>query len=144
MLAWLSVWSEEQTCIWPSWCHCHSLSLASVKSRLVLPFWYIPAHLGSPGKRAIKRVWWWCIEQEGWRHSPYRCRCYRVPSGVQVCYFGSTLWGLAGQCQRRPTVRTMSKNTSRIIGPYTVCSSVTACHCTRCMMHADSVGLHGT
>ena len=25
---------------WPSWCHCHSLSLASVKSRLVLPFWY--------------------------------------------------------------------------------------------------------
>jgi len=29
-----------QTCIWPSWCHCHSLSLARVKSRLVLPFWY--------------------------------------------------------------------------------------------------------
>jgi len=28
------------TCIWPSWCHCHSLTLASVKSRLVLPFWY--------------------------------------------------------------------------------------------------------
>ena len=39
-LVWLSVWSEVQTCIWPSWCHCHSLSLASVKSRLVLPFWY--------------------------------------------------------------------------------------------------------
>ena len=29
-----------QTCIWPTWCHCHSLSLAPVKSRLVLPFWY--------------------------------------------------------------------------------------------------------
>ena len=40
VLAWLSVWSEMQTCIWPSWCHCHSLSLALVKSRLVLPFWY--------------------------------------------------------------------------------------------------------
>jgi len=40
VLAWLSVWTEVQTCIWPSWCHCHSLSLASVKSRLVLPFWY--------------------------------------------------------------------------------------------------------
>ena len=40
MLAWLSVWSEVQTCIQPSWCQCHSLSLASVKSRLVLPFWY--------------------------------------------------------------------------------------------------------
>jgi len=33
-------WSEVQTCLWPSWCHCYSLSLASVKSRLVLPFWY--------------------------------------------------------------------------------------------------------
>ena len=40
VLAWLFVWSEVQTCIWPSWCHCHSMSLASVKSRLVLPFWY--------------------------------------------------------------------------------------------------------
>jgi len=38
--AWLSVWSELQTCIRPSWFHCHLLSLASVKSRLVLPFWY--------------------------------------------------------------------------------------------------------
>ena len=40
MLAWLSLWGKVQTCIWPSWCHCHSLSLASVKSRLVLLFWY--------------------------------------------------------------------------------------------------------
>ena len=40
VLAWLSVWSEVQTCMWLSWCHCHSLSLASVKSRLVLPFLY--------------------------------------------------------------------------------------------------------
>ena len=40
VLAWLSVWSEVQTCICPSGCHCHSLSLASVKSTLVLPFWY--------------------------------------------------------------------------------------------------------
>jgi len=40
VLSWLSVWSEMQTCIWPSWCHCHSLSLASVSSRLGLPFWY--------------------------------------------------------------------------------------------------------
>ena len=29
-----------QTCIWPSWCHCDSLSVASVKSGSVLPFWY--------------------------------------------------------------------------------------------------------
>jgi len=36
----VSVWREVQTCICPSWCHCYSLSVASVKSRLVLPFWY--------------------------------------------------------------------------------------------------------
>ena len=40
MLAWLFVWSKVQTCMWLSWRHCHSLSVASVKSRLVLPFWY--------------------------------------------------------------------------------------------------------
>ena len=34
VLAWSSVWSEVQTC------HYHSLSLAPVKSRLVLPFLY--------------------------------------------------------------------------------------------------------
>ena len=39
-MAWLSVWSEVQTCICSSWCHCHSLFLASAKSRFVLPFWY--------------------------------------------------------------------------------------------------------
>ena len=54
VLAWLSVWSKVQTCIWPSRCHCHSLSLASVKSRLV--YLLVPAHPGSPGQRAIKRV----------------------------------------------------------------------------------------
>ena len=40
VLAWLSVWSELQTCIRPCWFHCHSLSLASVKSRSVSAFWY--------------------------------------------------------------------------------------------------------
>jgi len=40
VLVWLSIWSKVQTCIRPSWCNCHSLSLASVNSRLVLPFWY--------------------------------------------------------------------------------------------------------
>ena len=40
VLACLSAWSEVHTCIWSSRFHCHSLSLASVKSRLVLPFWY--------------------------------------------------------------------------------------------------------
>ena len=38
MLVWLSVWSKVQTCIWPSWCHCHSLSLASVKLKFFIFF----------------------------------------------------------------------------------------------------------
>ena len=45
VLAWLSTWSEMKTCIWPSGCHCHSLSLASVKSSLVLPFWCRPTRV---------------------------------------------------------------------------------------------------
>jgi len=45
VLACLSVWSTVQTCIWPSGFHCHSLSLASVKSRLVLPLWYRPTRV---------------------------------------------------------------------------------------------------
>jgi len=44
MPAWLSVWDEVQIGIWPSWCHCHSLSLAPVFpdwfTFLVLPVWY--------------------------------------------------------------------------------------------------------
>ena len=55
VLLWLSVWSEVQTCIWPSWCHCHSLSLALVKFQIGFTF-LVPAHLGSPGKRAVKWV----------------------------------------------------------------------------------------
>ena len=46
-----------QTCIWPGWCYCHSLSLASVKSRLVLPFWYRLTRV-EPEKRAVK---WVCV-----------------------------------------------------------------------------------
>ena len=41
VLAWLSIWSELQTCIWPSWCHCHSLSLAAD--------WFYLSGTGSPG-----------------------------------------------------------------------------------------------
>ena len=50
-MAWLSVWSEVQTCIWPNRCRCYSLPLASAKSRFVLPFWY-----RLKGKRAVKCV----------------------------------------------------------------------------------------
>jgi len=54
-------------------CHCHSLSLASVKSRLVFAF-LEPAHPGSPGQRAVKRV---CV-----------CVCKTVKR-IKVCKWGS-------------------------------------------------------
>ena len=54
-------WSEVQTCIWSSWCHCHSLSLASVKSRLVLPSWYRLTWV-VPEKGPLNGcVWWVCV-----------------------------------------------------------------------------------
>ena len=54
MLALLPVWGKVQICIWSSWCHCHSLSLAPVN-----PDWFyrlgftflVPAHPGSPRQR---------------------------------------------------------------------------------------------
>ena len=44
MLACLSVWNEVQNvCMWSCRCYCHpktASSLATVKSRMFLPFWY--------------------------------------------------------------------------------------------------------
>ena len=54
VLAWLSVWSEVQTRIRPSWCHCHSVSCFS-KIQIGFTF-LVPAYLGSPRKGAVKRV----------------------------------------------------------------------------------------
>ena len=61
---WLSVWSEVQTCIWPRWCHCHSL---------------VMAHLGSPGQRTVTRV---CV---------HACACVCACACACVCV---TCWTL--------------------------------------------------
>jgi len=49
MLDWLCVWVKVQTCIWPSWWHSHSLSVAPVSpdwfTFLVLPFWCQLTHV---------------------------------------------------------------------------------------------------
>jgi len=83
-LAWLSVWSKVQTCIWPSWCHYHSLSPASVKSRLVLPFWYCT---GSLGQRAIKRVYSCACS---WGKGP---RCPSIPDSQS--HYSKAPWTLS-------------------------------------------------
>jgi len=77
VLAWLSVWSVVQACIRPSGFHCHSLSLASVKSRLVLPFWYRPTWV-VPGKGSLDGCVCVCAEEF--------ISSYFVKSSVR-CYF---------------------------------------------------------
>jgi len=75
----LSVCSEVQMiCIWPSWCHCQPLSPASVKSRLVLPFWY---HLAQvvPDKGPL-----------------YRCCCCCCSNYVSILY---SFWYISGISQ---------------------------------------------
>ena len=67
MLAWLCVWVKVQTCIWPSWCHCHSLSPAHAVN---LDWFYlpgftflVPAHRVVPDKtqESRKTVVYACI-----------------------------------------------------------------------------------
>ena len=104
VLAWLSVWSEAQTCIQPSWCHCHSLSLASVKSRLVLPFWYrLTWVVPDTGKGSLNRCVCVCA---------CACACVCVSVCLSVClsvlsctYYAAAYAFLSWQ---RPTVNVVS------------------------------------
>ena len=93
VLAWLSVWSEVQTCIWLSWCHCHSVSLASVKIRLVLPFWYWHT---------------WVVPEKGLLNAR-GCVC------VLIRYFSSNCHVTAGERNRhwRSSAATVQRLTSR-------------------------------
>ena len=50
VLAWLSVWSEVQICMWPSLSHCHYCHLLQ---EIQIDFGFIflvPAYPGSPGQ----------------------------------------------------------------------------------------------
>jgi len=82
----LSVWSEVQACIWPSWCHCHSLSLASVKSRLILPFWYW-----------LTRV----VPDKGPLNG---CVCVCVCVSFHFCVVAYLFWKLRCLCFLRPCI----------------------------------------
>ena len=57
VLAWLSVWSELQTCIWPpaDATATHYLLLSKIQTGFTF---LVPAYPGSPGKRAVK---WVCV-----------------------------------------------------------------------------------
>ena len=84
VLAWLSVWSEVQTCIWPSWCHCHSLSCFT-KIQIGVTF-LVPAHPGSPGKRAVKRV---CVCVCDWALECFYCTAVVQVQHLCVCMLNS-------------------------------------------------------
>jgi len=57
VLAWLSVWSEVQTCIKLHMAQLMPLPLTvSCFSKIQIGFHLVLAHLGSPGKRVVKRV----------------------------------------------------------------------------------------
>jgi len=77
MLAWLSVWFAVQIWIWPRWCHCHSLSLASVKFKLVL----LPAHPGDPRQSPEGRKMGVCVSVRACMHA-----C--MSQTTEFCYFG--------------------------------------------------------
>jgi len=64
ILASLSVWVKVQICIWPSSCHCHSLSFAPVN-----PYWFY-----LPGFTFLVPAPWGSLEQ-----NPKRlCVCVRA------------------------------------------------------------------
>ena len=71
------IWVEVQTCIWPSRCHCHSVSLAPVNPDwFYLPGFYLSGTC-SPGwsrtnsRRAVKRL----------------CVCVCLKYKVGECFF---------------------------------------------------------
>ena len=55
VLAWLSVWSEVQTCIMAQLMPLPLTVSCFSKFQIVFTF-LVPAHLGSPGQRAVKRA----------------------------------------------------------------------------------------
>ena len=118
VLAWLSVWSKVQTCIWPSWCHCQSLSLALVKSRLVLPFWYRLTCV-VPNKGPLNVCVCVCV-----------CACVWtkwLPSVLWLCWLGG-----------RKGIRPVKKLSGEVLAWLSVCSEVQTCiwpswcHCHSC------------
>jgi len=59
VLARLFVWGEVQICIWPSWCHYHSLSVAPVNAGRFYQngsAFLVLAYPGCPGEKAIKWI----------------------------------------------------------------------------------------
>jgi len=126
VLAWLFVWSEVQTCIWPSWCRCHSLSCFS-KIHIGFTF-LVPAHPGSPGQRSIERVCvcvlyhlLYCVTVKYTallqmpQYCTYYCRrlfeCFKTASSIPVykIYYLTIMPKLRSTCDGRLICKTSYK-----------------------------------
>ena len=99
VLAWLSAGSRCRLA-WPSWCHCHSLSLASIKFRLVLPFWYRLTRV-VPEKRPLNgcvcdNVHWLSMLAKRVSHDWHCARCHSRRGKRQLCV--SDGWMLCALC----------------------------------------------
>jgi len=78
VLVWLSVWSEVQTYGLADATATH-VSLASVKSRLVLPFWYRPIRV-VPEKGSLNRcVCVWPVNLFAYRQHSICTSCHPIP-----------------------------------------------------------------
>jgi len=145
VLAWLSVWSEVQTCKWPSWCHCHSLSLASVKSRLVLPFWYwliqvVPDK--GPLNGCVSNCCCYCASEACMR-VPLMCRCvcWRARRRTSSCVV-SVLRRSALSAKRSwtvPSYRHLSTPSTRSVNMLDsiVCCWASRSHCSSGVWFCD-------
>jgi len=85
VLSSLSVCSKVQTCMKCSWCHCHSLSLAPVKSRLVLLFWYWLARVvPEKGPLNVYVYLLYCCDDVV-HMVEFLADCYCLSCGLYVC-----------------------------------------------------------
>jgi len=95
MLAWLCVWVKVQICIWPRWCHCHSLFLAAVNpdwfTFLVLAFccWLTQVVLDKiqEGRKMVVCMYL-CMYVTAWLTANASCnwnifKCVLIDSGAQ-------------------------------------------------------------
>ena len=102
VLAWLSLWSKVQTCIWPSWFHCHSTGLCVC----VVCVWVLDA-LVNLAKTALINAHL-CLQSVNttliapkyaiftgifffprWEHSPFQALSYTSSHGCSL--FGSSI-----------------------------------------------------
>ena len=118
-IMWLSVWSKVLTCIWPSWCHCHSLSLASVKSRLVLPFWYRLTCV-IPEKEPLNGCVCGCVCFV----CQYQSKWLAVKTASEMTYTVSG--GALNSTQTKPNLPCCMSNMPSLRSAYTALSATTA------------------